>query len=363
MRRTLETLVALVASGLVGCKDQGTSALTNPFLTPDRVPPPSTRVLAPGAAAPYYPGDPLPGASPGTAPVGAAPTFAPGATMPTTPPGGWGSYPPQSSTMPAAAPGGDSIGVPRDEQGLRFAEGSNGAAVGNDAARLMGVARPSAAPTSAVTQRADRCAVADSAIAPFGGRLLCAANVPLARSDAGRVPRGSRSAAGASLASAELSRDGFRPQGSQPSTPSEPDNSFRPPEIRRDAAATTRVESGAYGMGAKQEWLRGQLEYWPATGQWSLRYTPAATPAGADGRVMIANPQVLANLSPGEMVVVEGQLFAQPHESGVVQRRIAWRPFGGSNRDLFGGQFCQFVRCPSKMTDIVSIRCHGPRTT
>src|SRR6188474_3228558 len=96
------TLVAtwgLVAS--LGCHNQATP-LTNPFLRPDRVPPPATRVLAPGTARPSYAGDPMLGSAPlpSVAPLGAPyaaptttlpggaappPTAYPGATYPTSP--------------------------------------------------------------------------------------------------------------------------------------------------------------------------------------------------------------------------------------------------------------------------------------
>jgi hypothetical protein len=49
-----------VLSGAAGCKNQQTPGLANPFLAPNRVPPPSTRALLPGQAQPYYQGDPLP---------------------------------------------------------------------------------------------------------------------------------------------------------------------------------------------------------------------------------------------------------------------------------------------------------------
>jgi hypothetical protein len=52
-------LLALVAIASVGCQTHPT-AMTNPFAQPDRVPPPSTRTLLPGQAAPYYQGDPIP---------------------------------------------------------------------------------------------------------------------------------------------------------------------------------------------------------------------------------------------------------------------------------------------------------------
>jgi hypothetical protein len=42
-----------------GCKTPA-GGVANPFLAPDRVPPPATRAIMPGQAQPYYPGDPLP---------------------------------------------------------------------------------------------------------------------------------------------------------------------------------------------------------------------------------------------------------------------------------------------------------------
>jgi len=57
----LAFVVALSAllAGVGGCS-HNQMAMTNPFLAPDRVPPPATRILPPGTAQPYYPGDPLP---------------------------------------------------------------------------------------------------------------------------------------------------------------------------------------------------------------------------------------------------------------------------------------------------------------
>jgi hypothetical protein len=328
MRGALMTLATVVAVALAGCKNQGTSTFTNPFLTPDRVPPPSTRVLTPGTAAPYYPGDPLPGVAPqGVAPVvgapaAGAPVYGPGATLPTTttlpssppltsPPNGWGAYPPQSS----AAPRGDAIGVPRDDQQLRFAGGAV-AGTGSDPAAL-----PSAPITSGLAFGP-----------PVGARLPIQSLLPLA-ADRSAAPQrlqtrelsqseylaGIGRTSGATLASAESTRDGFRPQGSQPRVEPEPDDSFRPPEIRREAVEDAARDAAQFGMDPQQEWIRGQLEYWPATGQWSIRYAPTEIPAGAAGRVMIANPQVLANLSPGELVIVQGQAFTATTETGAPQ--------------------------------------------
>lgn len=43
-----------------GCHSTSSGIANNPFMSPDRVAPPSTRMLAPGQAQPYYQGDPLP---------------------------------------------------------------------------------------------------------------------------------------------------------------------------------------------------------------------------------------------------------------------------------------------------------------
>ena len=52
---------ALVSAVLAGGGCRSTSSgVNNPFMSPDRVSPPSTRVIAPGQAQPYYQGDPLP---------------------------------------------------------------------------------------------------------------------------------------------------------------------------------------------------------------------------------------------------------------------------------------------------------------
>ena len=48
-----------VLLGIGGCRNQS-GGIANPFLAPDRVPPPATRAILPGQAQPYYPGDPLP---------------------------------------------------------------------------------------------------------------------------------------------------------------------------------------------------------------------------------------------------------------------------------------------------------------
>lgn len=51
--------LAAATIGVAGCRSSSSSAI-NPLMAPDRVPPPSTRAIAPGQAQPYYQGDPLP---------------------------------------------------------------------------------------------------------------------------------------------------------------------------------------------------------------------------------------------------------------------------------------------------------------
>lgn len=62
---TCALLAAFFAGG--GCRSTS-SGIANPFLAPDRVAPPSTRIIAPGQAQPYYQGDPLPVMQSATAP-------------------------------------------------------------------------------------------------------------------------------------------------------------------------------------------------------------------------------------------------------------------------------------------------------
>ena len=56
---------------LAGCSNQQMSA-SNPFMSPDRVPPPATRTIAPGTGRPYYPGDPIPARAEAPPATGAA---------------------------------------------------------------------------------------------------------------------------------------------------------------------------------------------------------------------------------------------------------------------------------------------------
>ncbi len=144
--------VALAVSFAGGCKSQQGSASINPFLAPNRVPPPATRSLMPGQAQPYYQGDPLPVMQTNAAPAAAATSVAtaepemPSAerNLPWTSPRGDSaamvaaaapfSAPPHVQPQPVSAPiasapptaiaaNEPSIAIPDDGNSLRFAPG------------------------------------------------------------------------------------------------------------------------------------------------------------------------------------------------------------------------------------------------
>jgi hypothetical protein len=103
---------------LAGCSNQQMSA-SNPFLAPDRVPPPATRTIAPGAAAPYYPGDPVPAAQNATpaAPLVAKTQAEVGLGSSAAPPAPTAGAPPQ----PLEFANERSVAIPSDDEKLRFA--------------------------------------------------------------------------------------------------------------------------------------------------------------------------------------------------------------------------------------------------
>lgn len=351
--RSAASLTILTVAVFAGCRNHSTP-MANPFLVPDRVPPPTTQ-LAPGTAAPYYQGEAMPSVAPlaapaagmpqiptAGAPAGAylPPTGAPPASAYPAAPAG-SAYPagstyPTSPITPTAPPNygasvaptakGESIGVPNDGQSLRFAS-----------ANLTPTSTPSSAAVaaSATTPTASQFRAPIQSMLPVAGSMdegvqraftpNAGAPAPNAASQAtSGVTQASfnapvtAAAAGARLASTSGTSnggsDGFRPQGSQPRTDSALQSSgatgFRPPSIGKQTAGGDNP-TGRYGVGPKQEWLRGQLEYWPERGEWSINYMDEGAKDQIGGRVLIDNPQVLANLSPGEFVAVEGQLFGR----------------------------------------------------
>ncbi|MCA9236476.1 MAG: hypothetical protein KDA44_13465 [Planctomycetales bacterium] len=350
MARRVCLAVALLS--LVGCKNQATT-VTNPFLTPDRVPPPQTRVLAPGTAQPYYQGEPLPGAANFQAPgVGApaAPGYAPPGSA-TTPPGGWNTPPqyqqpaaPQYQQQPAgAAPtynynynvtptsgtlGADTIGVPADSQQARFAMGQTTlGAPPVDRPPTEGFSPPSVSPADSVaslprlpiqkllTDPRDSLPPATNVQPGQSATLSANPNGASAWSDNAFQQAAFTDRTATLTTGNSLGGDGFRPRGSSSTTGQVTNSAFQPPAITRagvDAAAAATGDP-RYGMGAGYEWLRGQLVLDGITGMLFVQYmTTGADPYG--GALPLGNPQVVASLLPGEYVKVTGQLVNVPRD-------------------------------------------------
>ena len=104
-------LAITICTAFYGCRSQQGMAV-NPFLAPDRVPPPATRALLPGQAQPYYPGDPLPVMQSATSPQVQSP--------PTTNL----ARPSRVSTEPVAdskIASKEPVAIPADTSSLRFA--------------------------------------------------------------------------------------------------------------------------------------------------------------------------------------------------------------------------------------------------
>ncbi len=123
------SLFGVLASA--GCTNR--QGAPSPFLTADRVPPPSTRALPPGAAQPYYQGDPLPvmqgGASVTPSAFPAGPQALAATSFPANPP----AQSTLAPTLPVSQPVMSrprvtqasyteaAIAVPSDDSALRFA--------------------------------------------------------------------------------------------------------------------------------------------------------------------------------------------------------------------------------------------------
>ena len=297
---------------LVGCQTQAVP-VANPFVGPSVVPPPATRTPAPGTAAPYYPGDTLPGTAPPVAPPAVAPqpspytsppTYqpAPAAAPPATTPGGWGTYPPTSQTplhgvQPVSANiemgAADSVQVPTDNQSLRFAPVQPAAA--EPTVPQTPVTQPVVPPTP--EQGVAQVQFVNQP-SPVDHRPVSIREISSRQADAHRGD----DAVGA---------DGFRPQGSSRSD--DEDNRFsRPVEKAAESATASSVSpevANRFGFDPQYSWLRGKLEQSPATGQWQLHYVPVqGTKDQFGGAISIANPQVLGNLQNGDYVAVQGQL-------------------------------------------------------
>jgi hypothetical protein len=231
-------------------------------------------------------------------------------SAPISPPGGWNGYPSQAKSSPA----GDAVKVPDDGQQLRFA-----AVAPAQAAPVQPA--PTAAPWFTPNAGA-RYPVQQAAFnAPASPSQSALQRVQIREVTPSEYIDSRAASAGTTAAPA---RDGFRPQGSEPPTEKSSEAptgmGFRSPSLAANAIAASGNSTQRFGVGAKQEWLRGQLEYWPETGDWSIRYMGEGAVDQIGGRVLIDNPQVLGNLPPGEFVMVEGQLYGRQIDEA------SWRP-------------------------------------
>lgn len=291
----LHTLILF--SICLGCRSQA-APITNPFLTPDRVPPPATRALQPGTAQPYYPGDPVPGATKVVPPAGAYPpppaTYPPASTpppqsSPVAPPGGWSQPAPTGNVTPYGvqpttgyAPANmravesQTVRVEPDSESLRFTSVPN-----NNSSDILQVA----AQQQSLSQQGF---VYEPPIATQG----------FSQSQPSVQPADVLPAAPTLPATAS---DGFRPQGSSRQT--ESPSSFQSPNIG------SQEDSNLFGYDASYTWLRGQLQFYPEKGVWGLRYITVG--GGLDqygGIAVISNPEVLGGLPPGEHLLVQGTM-------------------------------------------------------
>jgi hypothetical protein len=293
MRRVLCTM--MIVCLLSGCHNQ-TMPVTNPFMSQSRVPPPSTRTPMPGTAQPYYPGDP-------------APTLQP--TAPTSPPGGWNTSP-QSSPISSAPSdnwfngveqaaaditlgpaGGESMQVPTDNQSLRFAQPAQ-------------YVESSVASPSQATVQPQQFTDTLNQVTPT--QQVLPTPIDQQRQVSIRaIPSSELPSAGFDSSSPRTTRDGFRPQGSSRTARDQIQAVVRPTETQ--AAAPSQESTTRFGFDPQYQWLRGQLQQSPTTGQWQLRYIhQGGNPDQFGGNVVIANPQVLGNLQPGEHISVHGSL-------------------------------------------------------
>ncbi|MCH7752140.1 MAG: hypothetical protein IH898_08310 [Planctomycetes bacterium] len=339
-------LCTLIVCLLVGCRNQ-TLPLSNPFMAPNRVPPPATRTLLPGTAQPYYPGDPVPNSPAIGVPAstyqppatyGPAPTYPPPSTVPATPtnpPGGWNTYPQSApvSSVPNGKPSGqwnnniqqasanislgpaslgsaslgpgrgESVQVPTDNESLRFAQSQQVVDT-----PVMPAAYEGAQLTARQTQQFTNWQnpvtptqfVQQPPIAQqrqVSIREISSSELPYANVDSSPARR--------------LGRDGFRPQGSSRTARDQAQAIIRPTEPATSGREFAPVQEAAerFGFDPQYQWLRGQLQRSPTTGQWQLRYVPrGGSPDQFGGNVLVANPHVLGNLQPGEHVSVQGRL-------------------------------------------------------
>lgn len=303
----------------LGCRSQALP-VANPFMAPAVVPPPATRTPAPGTAAPYYPGDPLPGSSPTSAPAPIAPpaAYPPASTYPpaSAPPSGWGA-PPVSNVTPT--PSGiqqaganlalgpvESVQVPPDNGALRFAPTQQSAAI----TPTPQINQPVVPDTNASTLQFNQPQQYSQPQPEAAQVQFIQQPIPAAEQRPVFLREVSTDSALGREGTRRIGSDGFRPQGSS-RTAREQQKVSRP--VVEQAAEPLAVEpsevADRFGFDPQYSWLRGKLERSSTTGQWQLRYIPLnASRDQFGGAVLIANPQVLGALNDGDYVAVHGRM-------------------------------------------------------
>jgi hypothetical protein len=286
----------LIAVVLVGCRQQATP-LSNPFLAPERVPPPGTRTPPPGTALPYYDG--------------------------TAPPS---SLPPTGGTQPA--PGSWHVGQidPKVEGDARSVSQSNASSSSPTADPRLADAGSSQAEQIAVPDddhraRFEQLAVHDasaSSAAPAAEPRPFPDIADLPAADPSQSPS-TRQAAHFEPSGIRAARDAFRARGdaSQRGQLSGVQTaSFESPAPAESAAARDDGPAAPAPPRRKRHafdpayaWLQGRLEHSRASQQWKLRYIPIdGRTDDFGGSVIVSNPEALGDLAEGDFVRVEGSL-------------------------------------------------------
>ncbi len=300
--------VAGLCCAVVGCSS-GSSTIPNPFAQADRVPSPPTRVPAPGQAIPNYGGWPA-----GTP---AAPVSYPG-VAPVAPTNGFG-------VAPAARPGqiaggGGSVGIPTDNQSLRFESPppSLEQPIVEIAARNLPPGTNLGGPATFVPPTTAQPATGPRVRMPQGNSFVSEPITPSTYQVAGQIrqrpairelpPQQQQF----SPAVVDQTADGFRARGAArdmmgATEPTMPQGFGQP-------AAAPQV---GYGYGPTYQQLRGRLEFSPAIGYWKLRYIPidGATDEFG-GSVIVANPEAVQGFQAGDWIMVEGTPQASQNASG-----------------------------------------------
>lgn len=160
--RVAHVAMLVFLSVQIGCKTPS-GGLANPFLAPDRVPPPATRALMPGQAQPYYPGDPLPVMQSSTAPQEQPAQLG---SLAWSSPTGSTATPSDTRVARSTTTPNEKVAIPTDDGDMRFA--------GLQPEAPVQVASSNAAPavTPSITPAAPKHAVAQASFNEPGANEL-----------------------------------------------------------------------------------------------------------------------------------------------------------------------------------------------